>query len=163
MPDADPRDYLADPLSSISRLERRNLLLASTVAILISHVGLIPTEISALGLKFPPPARNAFLVLTTLVVCYFIAAFILYSLADFFIWRKRFYDYLVAREKESQSWTLLDQIEHDELHASLPSIDWYYKWSVSVANARMLFEFALPLLVGAYAASSLLFRVWILL
>jgi hypothetical protein len=87
-------------------------------------------------------------------------AFIMYALADLFIWRKGFYDYLVAREKESQSWTLQDQMEYDELHASLPSMDWYYKWSPSVANVRMLFEFVLPVLLGLYAASSLLFRIW---
>lgn len=96
-----------------------------------------------------------------LVVLYFIVAFVMYAIADLFVWRKRFHDYLVSREKESQSWTLQDQIEYDELHASLPSIEWYYNWAASVANTRMLFEFVLPLLVGAYAAAALLFRVWV--
>lgn len=159
MPEPDPRDYLADPLSQISRAERRNLLLAATLAILIAHVNLVPTRMSALGLEFAPPAQASFLVVTALVVGYFMFAFATYALADLFVWRKRYYDYLAAVERESKDWTLQDQIEHDEVHANLPTIDWYYQWSPRVANVRMLFEFVLPLLVGAYAVSALVWRM----
>lgn len=159
MTEPDPREYLADPLSPIARAERRNLLLASTVAILIAHVNLVPTRISALGLEFTPPAQASFVVITALVVGYFIVAFTTYAIADFFVWRKRYYDYLAAVEKQSQGWTLEDQIAHDEIHANLPTLDWYYEWSPRVANVRMLFEFALPLLVGAYAISALIWRM----
>lgn len=159
MPEPDPREYLADPLSSIARAERRNLLLAATLAILIAHVNLVPTRMSALGLEFAPPAQASFLVVTALVVGYFMLAFATYALADLFVWRKRYYDYLAAVERESKDWTLQDQIEHDEVHANLPTIDWYYQWSPRVANVRMLFEFVLPLLVGAYAVSALMWRV----
>ena len=159
MAEPDPRDYLADPLSPIARAERRNLLLAGTLAILISHVNLVPARITALGLEFAPPAQASFLVITALVVGYFMFAFATYALADLFVWRKRYYDYLAAVERESKDWTLQDQIEHDEIHANLPTIDWYYQWSPRVANVRMLFEFVLPLLVGAYAASALVWRM----
>src|SRR5690348_8160379 len=142
MTDADPREFLSDPLSDVSRRERRNLLIASVVGVLVSYVGLVPTRISALGIEFPAPAQNSFLVLIALVICYFIAAFLIYSLADFFIWRKRHHDYLVARGLESRGWTLEDQYEYDELHDGLPSITWYYKWSSAVANTRIFFEFA---------------------
>ena len=56
MAEPDPRDYLADPLSPISRAERRNLLLAATLAIRIAHVNLVPTQVTALGLTCAPPA-----------------------------------------------------------------------------------------------------------
>lgn len=159
MSEPDPRDYLADPLSAIARAERRNLLLAATLAILIAHVNLVPTQVSALGLTFAPLAQTSFLVITALVVAYFMVAFGMYAVADLFVWRKRYYDYLAAVERESKDWTLDDQIEHDEIHANLPTIDWYYLWSPRVANVRMLFEFALPLLVGAYAISALIWRM----
>lgn len=159
MPEPDPREYLADPLSPIARVERRNLLLAATLAILIAHVNLVPTRMAALGLEFAPPAQASFLVVTALVVGYFMLAFATYALADLFVWRKRYYDYLAAVERESKDWTLQDQIEHDEVHANLPTIDWYYQWSPRVANVRMLFEFVLPLLVGAYAVCALAWRM----
>jgi amino acid transporter len=159
MTEPDPREYLADPLSAIARAERRNLLLASTVAILIAHVNLVPTRFTALGLEFAPPAQAAFVVITAFVVGYFIVAFGFYAVADLFVWRKRYYDYLAAVERASKDWTLEDQIEHDEIHANLPTLDWYYEWSPRVANVRMLFEFALPLLVGAYAISALIWRM----
>jgi len=159
MTEPDPREYLADPLSPIARAERRNLLLASTVAILIAHVNLVPARITALGLEFAPPAQASFVVITALVAGYFIVAFATYAIADLFVWRKRYYDYLAAVEKQSQSWTLEDQIAHDEIHANLPTLDWYYQWSPRVANIRMLFEFVLPLLVGAYSISALMWRM----
>jgi len=159
MAEPDPRDYLADPLTPIARAERRNLLLAATLAILVAHVNLVPTRMSALGLEFAPPAQASFLVIAALVVGYFCVAFGMYAVADVFVWRKRYYDYLAAMERESKDWTIEDQIEHDEIHANLPTIDWYYQWSPRVANLRMLFEFVLPLLVGAYAISALIWRM----
>jgi len=118
MREPDPREYLADPLSPIARAERRNLLLAATLAILIAHVNLVPTRMSALGLEFAPPAQASFLVVTALVVGYFMLAFATYALADLFVWRKRYYDYLAAMERESKDWTLADQIEYDVIHAT---------------------------------------------
>jgi amino acid transporter len=91
-----PAEFLSDPLSDVARKERRNLLIASTTAILAATMGLAPAHISALGIEFSPPAQSSFVVLVALIVVYFIAAFVLYGISDFFIWRKKYQDYLVA-------------------------------------------------------------------
>lgn len=160
MPESDPSSFLGDPLSAISRLERRNLLIASTVGLLVGHVGLVPTRISALGLEFDAPAQNAFLVVLALVIAYMASAFFIYATADFFIWRKRYYDYKVATEREASDWTQEDQEAYDEMHQSVPPIHWYWQKAHLVAWSRIAFEFALPLAVGIYTAALLVFRAW---
>lgn len=159
MSEADPRSFLEDPLSQISRLERRNLLIASTVGLLIGHVGLVPTRISALGLEFNAPAQSAFLILLALVVVYMAFAFAIYAVADFFIWRKRYYDYEVATEREAANWTREDQEEYDELRQSVAPIPWYWQRAPIVARLRVVFEFALPLFIGIYTVIMLVFQV----
>ena len=151
----DPSGFLADPLSDVSRRERRNLLIASTVGVLIAQVGLVPTHISALGIDFPAPAQSSFLLLVAAVVGYFVIAFLIYAFADFILWRKKRHDYLVAVEIELDSMTP-DDVEMQRLN--VPSISWYYRWSPAAAYARVFFEFVIPLLVGLYALGALLFR-----
>lgn len=160
MAESDPSSFLGDPLSVISRLERRNLLIASTVGLLAGHVGLIPTRISALGLEFDAPAQSAFLVVLGLVVFYMASAFFIYSIADFFIWRKRYYDYKIAVEKEASNWTQEDQEAYDEMRKSVPPIHWYWQKAYLIAWSRVAFEFALPLAVGIYTAVLLGLRAW---
>lgn len=160
MSKSDPHLYLEDPLSQISRLERRNLLIASTLGLLVGHVGLVPTSITALGLEFTAPAQNAFLILMALLVAYLIFSFGIYALADFFIWRKRYYDCMIAREDEANNWTQEDQEEYNKLRLSVPPIHWYWQKSPFIAGIRIAFEFLLPLLIGIYTALILIFRAW---
>src|SRR6266849_2296109 len=121
----DPSDFLADPLSNVSRRERRNLLIASAVGVLVAQVGLVPTHISALGIDFPAPAQSSFLVLVAAIVGYFVIAFLIYALADFIVWRKKRHDYLVAIEVELENLTPDDLDEMQGLN--VPSISWYYR------------------------------------
>lgn len=148
MPEPSPTEFLADPLSDISRRERRNLLFTSVTGILIAKTGLVPNRISALGVEFSAPAQDALVVLMAAVVLYFVFAFVIYGASDFLVWRKRYQDYLVAVEMSSQSWTQEDQQRHDELHKHIPRIDWLYNWSKPTALVRILFEFLLPIIIG---------------
>lgn len=160
MSEADPSTFLQDPLSQISRLERRNLLIASTIGLLVGHVDLIPNRISALGLEFNAPAQNAFLMLLALVVAYMIFAFSVYAVADFFIWRKRYYDFAIATEREATNWTLEDQKAYDELRLAEPPIQWYWQKASLIGWLRITVEFAFPLLIGTYTALMLWHRAW---
>ena len=160
MAESDPSSFLGDPLSAISRIERRNLLIASTVGLLVGHVGLVPTRISALGLEFDAPAQNAFIVLLALVVAYMASAFSIYATADFFIWRKRYYDYKVARVREAFDWTKERQEAYDEMRQEVPPIHWYWQKAHLVGWSRIAIEFVLPLAVGIYTAVLLGLRAW---
>ena len=158
--DPNPVAYLLDPLSEITRRERRNLLMASAVGLLVSKAALVPTQLSALGIEFSAPDQRIFVVLVALTVFYFFGAFVLYGLSDFLIWRKKYQDYLEGVEGVMQSWSQEDQHIYDELHQHIPDIGWLYQWSKPTAFSRILFEFVVPIVFGLYAASTLIFKVW---
>ena len=103
-----PVDYLVDPLGTVTRLERRNLLLAATIGLLFSQVGLVPTEFTTLGIKLSAPQQSAFLLIIALAIAYFFVAFLAYGLPDFFIWRKKYQDYRVYALNEEQNWSQED-------------------------------------------------------
>lgn len=91
------------------------------------------------------------MLLLTGIVIYFVAAFIIYGLADFLVWRHKYQDYLEEVEQHSRDWTMEDQAQYDELRQAVPSIAWTYRLSKPIAWLRVLFEFALPVFVGLYA------------
>jgi hypothetical protein len=155
MSEPDPQTYLSDPLSPLARAERRNLLIASTIGLLVHYAGLVPTQISALGVEISPPEQSAVGFVIAAAICYFLAAFIIYATVDFFIWKKRYNDYQKSVEIMAQTWTEEDQRAHDEVHEHVPALTWYYQLSPVVAYARMIFEFPLPMLLAAFTAYKL--------
>ena len=77
---------LRDPLSEVTRKERLYLLGTSMVGIAILRTGLVPTQISALGIEFQRADQQTFLFLLGLVVFYFLVAFVVYATSDFLAW-----------------------------------------------------------------------------
>lgn len=144
-------DFLGDPLSETTRKERRNLLLASTAGIAIATMKMVPTKLSSLGIDFSPPAQSSFLILVMVVVAYFFFAFITYGAADYFVWRKKYQDYLVAREQEALNWSWEKQLAEDALYKNIPSAIWLYNWHTPVAFTRLIFEFFIPIIAGVIA------------
>jgi hypothetical protein len=98
---------LSDPLKEETRKARLYLLGVSIVGITIVKTGLVPQEITTLGIKFGDANRQSLLSILALVTLYFLAAFAIYGISDFFAWR---YAYGNAR------WTEL-----------LPRLDRHYR------------------------------------
>ncbi len=71
-----------DPLNQVTRTERRNLLGVSALGIVIVKTGLLPTQISALGIQFSQTDRVALLHSIAIVDIYFLIAFLLYAVSD---------------------------------------------------------------------------------
>lgn len=115
---------LKDPLSQVTRAERRMLLGVSALSIFVTRTGLIPTKISALGVDFEQSDQRALLVVMALVVGYFLGAFLVYGFTDYLSWRVtydesrqsaylKFYEQMHARRDErddemSRVWVGLD-------------------------------------------------------
>lgn len=78
---------LQDPLSQVTRGERKALLSVSIIAIMIVKAGIVPTKISALGVEFSPTNQKAFLFIIALTIAYFLVAFIIHASADFVAWQ----------------------------------------------------------------------------
>lgn len=153
-----PADFLGDPLNHVSRRERRNLLAASTIAILTVHAGLVPKQISTLGIELTNLDQRAFLILFSAVVIYFLVAFAIYSFADFLVWLCKYRDYQERAVHADQGWTQGDQDQFDDLRQQVPSVAWLYSISKPSAYLRIVFDFPLPVLVALFAIYALLSR-----
>jgi len=90
---------LSDPLKAETRKARLYLLGVSLVGITIVQTGLVPQEITTLGLTFGEADRKSLLSILALVVVYFLVAFAVYGVSDFFAWR---YAYANARWPEME-------------------------------------------------------------
>ena len=160
---ADPR--VLDPLSEVTRRERKVLLLASLMAFAISVGGLVPTEIEALGITLSQTQRDAMLVLVSLSILYLLAGFWIYSLADL---RSRNVAIALGRQKISPDLaaemstarervkTIISSKDFKHL-TSDPEIKRYFSISddLKIANRvrtvgtlRVAFDLYLPVLVG---------------
>ena len=144
-------NFLTDPLSDITRKERRNLLLTSTIGILVVKMGLIPTHIAALGIELTVPNQEVFPKLVGFIVTYFLFAFVNCGLSDFFIWRKKLQDYLVSANVSAITRTEQDEFFDDEAHQGIARARWLYTMSPNIAYFRIFFEFVVPIIVSIYA------------
>ena len=137
------------------------LLSISVLSIFVAETGLIPAKISALGIDFEKTDQRAFLIILALVVLYFVIAFALYGMSDFLAWRVTYND--SAAEAYQTFYNRIDRRirgEEDESKLQAPS-SWVSLWprrlAVPLSLIRAVFEFLLPVMVGAYAIYALIF------
>ncbi|MFB3884447.1 MAG: hypothetical protein ACE144_04410 [Thermodesulfobacteriota bacterium] len=157
---------IRDPLSDVTRKERRLLLGVSVIGIAIVKIGLVPSRISAFGIDFTPVNQKSLLYLFAVIVIYFLAAFIIYSASDFIAWRLAFRSALgemfkkrIAVRKDLFSSSRLDE-ESRELEKMLNQRfrreRVVFALSGPVSIIRALFEFLLPITAGLYTILSLI-------
>lgn len=150
---------LRDPLSEVTRKERRMLLSFSVVGVFVARAGLVPAKISALGIDFERTQQQTLLLLFALVVCYFVAAFVIYGFTDFLAWRIAYHEGSKVTTRELLegigSGTLQELRQSDRVAEK-----WIPRWpryaALPASVIRALFDFLLPIIVGAYAIYSLL-------
>jgi hypothetical protein len=137
------------------------LLAVSAIGVVIARTGLVPKQISALGITFPEANRGTFVQIYILVVAYFIVGFVIYAAADLVAWRVE-YNYIVrewqiAKAAETMEQTYArNQVEQDLMHAPWLGYRLWWHLSKPVALIRAIFEYALPVIVGSYAIMTLI-------
>ena len=149
-----------DPLSDVTRKERRALLAASLIGVTTKWTGLLPTEIDALGLKFASTDHQILLRILALVNGYFLLAFFLYAASDFIAWRLALRESIREASRRRRSLgELEEQIEqqaHDEIKRQYPLLVVSFTLVSVVSTARAIFEFLLPCVFGVFAIVVLL-------
>jgi len=144
---------LLDPLSKVTRKERRNLLIANSLGFVMIKVGVIPTKISALGIEFSLSDQRALLAFTALLIGYFLISFLLYSATDLIAWRIAISRTRLNILKISELHTGVDEAEVREIRRRL------MRWALSsrpVSFIRAILDFGFPIVYAGYV-------VWILL
>ena len=155
-----PSDYLVDPLSDISRRERRNLLASSVVGLLAARADLVPTRVSALGVDFGLIEQRAYVWVLCAVIAYFLLAFIAYGLSDYLTWDLKYKEYLRSADIKSEDWSREDQDAYDERRHLEEPIQRIYERSHRVAKLRLAFEFLVPLVVSIITILFLIFKAF---
>jgi hypothetical protein len=171
---------LSDLLKAETRKARLYLLGVSVVSIAIVFTGLVPQEITTLGITFKQSDQQSLLSILTLVILYFLVTFITYGVSDFLYWQQAYRQaswsemnqtFRVMMEVNEQVNAHLDdldvkgsdldelmryrRVQREDVMALLEPdyglIKWYPALSAVVAPVRAVVEFLLPLLVGLWA------------
>jgi hypothetical protein len=152
--------HLEDPLSKLTRSERRNALIAAAISAVVIHVGVLPTKVTMLGIEFTTPQQNALLVILLVANLYFLLSFLVSAIPDVVRWRKEFQDHQESTERKSHEWSHSDQERYDyeRLTMNLPDTQWFYKYSPFVSKARVSFDMWAPVLASVYAIAILACR-----
>ena len=158
MPEPTPSELsLRDPLSQVTRKERRFLLGVGMVGITLVKTGLVPSKISALGIEFTKTDQKSLLFIVALITAYFVVAFTIYAVSDFIAWRLVYRAAL--REVLAQREKSFDKRVKDQVDGRIPSMSRgriIFILAKPIAYIRAVFEFLLPILVGIYAILSVL-------
>ncbi len=157
----DPNLFLRDPLSELTRKERTALLVVATLALFIAHAGLVPREVTVLGIKLDTTERSACYVILAMIVAYFVVAFSLYCAVDYVAWLRSARGDLFAREYKRRSTEGGKQAHPLGTQAAVGKhVGDQYSTPVGLPSGlwslRCLLDMALPVLLGAYAIVALL-------
>ncbi len=90
------------------------------------YTGLVPTEITTLGVKFAEADQRSLLRILALVIAYFLAAFIIYAASDFLAWWRLFLQLWGENKLESmrqQQEELEESIKREEADLERRLID----------------------------------------
>jgi hypothetical protein len=156
---------VSDPLSKVTRTERRSLLGISMIGITLVKTGLVPSKIAALGIEFTQTDQTSLLWIIALVTCYFLIAFTIYAASDFVTWRIAFLSSMKTIRSNIKAWKEEADLKDEHLEAAViysknakpkSSDRIIFQLSGPLSIMRALFEFLLPIMVGLYAIYILL-------
>ncbi len=151
---AFPQVKVKDPLSDVTRKERRSLLAVCLLALVVVKVGLLPEEITALGIKFAAHDKGGLIHLLAFIVIFYLIAFVIYSLSDFITWRLAFVAELKKLFKEVNEAAVT--MQKTGVNTSEDSRIRYleYRWnliSTPTSVMRAILEFVVPIALAIYS------------
>lgn len=172
MTDVREHDLITyDPLSEVTRKERKALLGTAMLGLALVKVPLVPAKFAAFGIEFSEMNRQNFASMYALVVIYFLVAFVVYAFSDFVAWRRseviRYHAYEQAQQKDPPlapsrpSGPLVGESGIPlrlAVNRPSPAYRGFASWASAVGASRLraVFEFVLPVAFSAYVLRQLL-------
>jgi hypothetical protein len=157
---------LRDPLSEVTRRERRLFLAVSTVCFAITKAGLVPTKISALGIDFSQADQKALLKILAAIVGYLLVAFVVYASADFLGWRIAVSQAIgtwwnqnraeIEKQSTEENVSRLEMARKLGLDMRMSALPAGIGLAGPISLLRALIEFLFPVLFGIYCIRLLL-------
>lgn len=164
---SDPTLVFTDPLTEVTRKERRSLLGISVATVVLTETGLYPTRIQVLGMDLDTALhasmRAALLWTLTAVLTYFLVIFVVHLIIDVSNWSAagRRADYRNVKEgiadfysRWSEDVANPDKVkEHlDLISAKYVSFrDNYVRIALRARYARAVVDYFLPVLISIVA------------
>lgn len=150
---------LRNPLSEITRKERRTLLAVSALVIALRYSNLVPTQITALGITLSATQQASALLLLGAAVAYFCVAFSTYALSDFVKWRITYLETIriVSLREMSPLSPFADDMwprnlaDHDFKRGVIREYHRLMSAAGYLSVTRIVFELIVPLVLGAIA------------
>ena len=167
---------VTDPLSEVTRVDRRWLLVANVALAAMAYGGIVPSEINALGLKAAQLNRGVIFVIAWMTALYLFVSFALYVATDFKAWetcvlsaRRRFIDTMIdesdivltQRGEESFRERMASGPDSPDVTARLQEFSDLFDARMRPFQRRARFEMYFPLLVSALnVPAAALFYYW---
>ncbi len=141
---------ISDPLSEVTRKDRRALLGISVLGIIIGGANIIPIKLTALGIEFGKTDQNFLLFVIFLITLYFLSAFAICAFSDFLSFQIDLRN--LSKERETLKKFVKDPYVKEEEEAERR----YINRSKKVYLIRGLFEFLFPCVIALYSMFLLL-------
>ena len=171
---------LQDPLGSAARSERRNVLAASFIALVVRYAHLVPTRFQGPGIDFDVSDRRVLVWAFLALAAYLLVAFLVYAVADFLAaitaatdrekaeireWQRDYDENSQAMQEAARSRDRPAAPRVSTPGAALQVLAERYPWyrrlksaSGAWASVRAVVEYVVPLGIGTWA----LFELWLL-
>jgi hypothetical protein len=139
-------DTVRDPLSDVTRKERRALLGISALGAVMVKANILPQKISALGIDFGEINKTVLLRSIALLATFFLVAFFVYAVSDFLAWRIAIQTSLLESSKKAKE-------KQDDLSNSVYTHRLVRLGSISkrISFLRAILEFVFPICFAIYA------------
>lgn len=154
---------IKDPLSEVTRRERKTFLGVSILAIAVIKANLIPNKIAAFGIEIDHVNHQALVTLLTAVVVYFLLVFIAYAYSDFLGWRIAFWEASRTRSIEREK---IEKAVAEGADDDSPVVAECYRRQLALSEKaiptsalRAFLDFLLPIIVGIAAILVLLRQI----
>lgn len=162
------------PLATFSdhaRKERRNVLAASVVGIIIGATNLVPTELAALGLKFALAEQRLFLLIVAGVQLYLVLSFVIYARSEWLEMRRKAFDEFVDAEVVDYEHAILEGgVELANPRAAIDEAVGKFEAGFAqqraklgsktrrAARLRLVWDYPLPIILGVISLGLLVWR-----
>ncbi len=151
-------ERLKIPLGTVAIANKKLLLLFSVLGIIVTVVGVMPTKIAMLGIEFDTSNQQAFLVLLTLSVVYYLISFVVSMLSDLMSWKVLF---TLNKEK-----LLLNLNDFDISHLSREQVLEQMQLETSTINkskllfsVRILIDVVVPIALSLFSVFCLVSEI----
>jgi hypothetical protein len=138
-----------EPLSTATRKAKRNMMGISTLALIYKYGGLVPTEITNLGITLSETHLRNIKILFALTILYFIVTFVAWGLKDYFAWLS-----YIESEFKYYNWKRIKEVY--KVHKRISYIVRVWLTHNAFCFCITMLEFQFPLIFAFFAISSVL-------